>query len=394
MDIWGFAKNDQDKRQQFLFDALNHSSRIKGLTHDFYLYPARFSPVFARAAIGLFTERDDWIIDPFMGGGTSIVEGIVNARHMIGVDINPLARFVASARTTPLSERDADSIHRWVHSIMKECHLSSRIAPPDIRNLPPPIGAFILLALMKMKDTLQFPRQQNFARCSLLRLGHWALDCREHDLPEKEYLASKLELYVDKMLNGLGEFVDEARSAGVAKNKITGMRKLIHSPTQDISDNMIPDPARGRIKMVITSPPYPMVHILYNRWQVNGRRETAAPYWIAGIDDYRGESYYTFGSRSATGLQRYFMNLCECYSALRPFLADDAIILQLVSFRKPDEYLPRFLSAMRQARYKEIEIPNGGYRPRRVIPNRKWYARTGAIDNSAMEVLIAHQKDA
>jgi hypothetical protein len=37
-------------------DAVYCSSPVGGLTHDFYRYPARFSPQFARKAIELFTH--------------------------------------------------------------------------------------------------------------------------------------------------------------------------------------------------------------------------------------------------------------------------------------------------------------------------------------------------
>lgn len=33
--------------------------------------------------------------------------------------------------------------------------------------------------------------------------------------------------------------------------------------------------------LILTSPPYPGVHVLYHRWQVQGRKETPAPFWIA-----------------------------------------------------------------------------------------------------------------
>src|SRR5262245_1121835 len=78
----------------FLRETLAESTYIDGLTHGFYHYPARFSPGVARAAIQLFTKGGDWVLDPFMGGGTAVVEGLSHGRRMIGVDINPLAHFV------------------------------------------------------------------------------------------------------------------------------------------------------------------------------------------------------------------------------------------------------------------------------------------------------------
>ncbi len=61
---------------QPLLEAINDRNIVSGLTHDIYRYPARFSPLFARAAIELFTEPGDTILDPFMGGSTSLVEAL------------------------------------------------------------------------------------------------------------------------------------------------------------------------------------------------------------------------------------------------------------------------------------------------------------------------------
>jgi hypothetical protein len=57
-----------DMNFQSLIEAINFRGVVSGLTHDFYRYPARFSPAFARAAIELFTEPDGpvrWT--PFFG---------------------------------------------------------------------------------------------------------------------------------------------------------------------------------------------------------------------------------------------------------------------------------------------------------------------------------------
>src|SRR5207237_7520769 len=64
--------------------------------------------------------------------------------------------------------------------------------------------------------------------------------------------------------------------------------------------------------LVLTSPPYPGVHVLYHRWQIRGRQETPAPYWITGMTDGNGASFYTFGDRQEKGLTSYFQSVQEC----------------------------------------------------------------------------------
>src|SRR5207244_2812370 len=47
-----------------LIEGARDASPVSGLTHNFYRYPARFSPRFVRAAIQAFTKPGDLVIDP------------------------------------------------------------------------------------------------------------------------------------------------------------------------------------------------------------------------------------------------------------------------------------------------------------------------------------------
>lgn len=46
------------------------------------------------------------ILDPYCGSGTSLVEANLSGRSAIGIDINPLARMIAEAKTTPIESLD------------------------------------------------------------------------------------------------------------------------------------------------------------------------------------------------------------------------------------------------------------------------------------------------
>ena len=60
-------------RLRALYSAATASDTVSGLTHNFYRYPARFSPLFAREVIRAFSRPGDLVFDPFMGGGTTLV---------------------------------------------------------------------------------------------------------------------------------------------------------------------------------------------------------------------------------------------------------------------------------------------------------------------------------
>src|SRR5574341_741841 len=131
--------------------ALECSKYTSGSTHNFYLYPARFSPEIARAVIETFSSPGDLVLDPFMGGGTAIIEGLALGRSMIGVDLNALAHFVAGVRTTPLSARDEELIRRWATQVPGGVKKADP-EPARLVNLSPTIRAFLAAALRKSEE--------------------------------------------------------------------------------------------------------------------------------------------------------------------------------------------------------------------------------------------------
>jgi hypothetical protein len=189
----------------------------------------------------------------------------------------------------------------------------------------------------------------------------------------------------------MDELVEQAMSHGVAKAQLCARRQLAHlSAWEDAPSERFRQHQR-KVRLIVTSPPYPGVHVLYHRWQVMSRQETAAPYWIASAQDGRGPSYYMMGSRSRKGESNYFTRLSIAYTRIRPLLHSEALVIQLVAFPRPDDQLPQFLRAMTAAGYQlatsrdslEMEMT-------RDVPNRRWYAR-GKSSYGSREVLMIHR---
>lgn len=369
-------------------DALHCSKPVAGLTHGFYLYPARFPPEIARAVISTFSRPGEWVLDPFMGGATSIVEGLAQGRRMLGTDVNALAHFVATVRTTPLSPSDEFILQDWAKEISDMLAAdASWVLCPGITNLPATVETFVA-GMLEMSQHLLFPRQRAFARCALLRLAQWALDCKDYPAPRRKKLARQFPLLVASLLTGLRDFVTECRGAGIPKHQISRNRILLHQSAASIDDRILG--ALGeRPRLVFTSPPYPGVHVLYHRWQCFGRKETPAPYWIANVPDGNGASFYTGGSRTPTGLRNYFAGVISAFRAVCSIIAPDGLVIQLIGFADVPTQLPMYLAAMETAGFVEIAPPDG--RLTRRVANRKWYAKHKGVTPASNEVLLFHR---
>lgn len=382
------------KKNALIRDALRDTSYISGGTHDFYHYPARFSPRFAAVAIEALSDVGDCVLDPFMGGGTTAAEALALGRSVIGTDINALAHFVSTVRTAPLGDTDQARVRAWaaICGRLLADHDVSMPASRDVPNLPRSVQSFVAGALT-LADTeqLRSPRQRAFARCALLRLGQWALDCRDFSAPNRRRLARRLPELVESMLVGLAEWLQRCERNGVAPEELSSRRCLLNRTAVGVGDDDRFGPWKGRVRLVLTSPPYPGVHVLYHRWQYRGRKETSAPYWIANVKDGAGASYYTLGSRTPTGLVNYFHTLTAAFASMKKLLAPDAVVAQLVAFTDTSRFLPRFLAAMDTGGYDEWRPTRSGRRLYRDVPNRRWYAKLMEGLDSASEVLLLHR---
>lgn len=162
---------------------------VKGLTHDFYRYPARFSPAFVASVIEHFTKPGQVVLDPYMGGGTTIVEAYARHRYAVGCDLNSLAVFVAKAKITTLTDQEKNSLLRWAKETVQKLSyntpisdLSEVICIDRTRNLniprSRPAKKLIALAMQSAKR-LRTEGARNFAKAVLLNVAQWALHNRK-----------------------------------------------------------------------------------------------------------------------------------------------------------------------------------------------------------------------
>lgn len=367
--------------------AMDHKP-VTGWTHNFYRYPARFSPRFAAAAIASFTKPGDLVADPYMGGGTSVVEGVASGRHVIGNDLNSLAAFIVKVKVTSLRKSDAAAIRWWASKVVPRFSywrdrekLARFIDPEKTKNLTVVRARFIkkaVAAALASLDSLPSPEARNFTKCVVLRAGQWALDGRQRHTPLRDFRC-KLAEAAEEMLVAIEAFGKQARSTGGQATILIGdAAQLDHVP-------LFKNEGR-RAALIVTSPPYPGVHMLYHRWQVDGRRETPAPYWIAGCNDGEGASYYNFADRRAA--DDYFRASLTTLTAIRRVVRDGGYMIQMVAFNRPEDQLPRYLANMERAGFDEVRADGRIWRR---VPHRKWHACLNGKTHSSNEVVLIHR---
>ena len=379
--------------------AIRCQKPVLSLTHSFYRYPARFSPQLARVVIEALTEPGDLILDPFCGGATTLVEAAATGRRSIGVDISPLAIFLARVKTRPLGNWARSRVRSWAetNSILTlrvptkptkkqwgkmgyHKHLNSRNTWPIRKCLE-----LLLGQLHELSDE----HTREFARCAILRTGQWALDGRK-SVPSANEFRIRFRELVDEMLNGMTDYTETIRNEWP---NIEPPLCLQYSAKELHLDDKLKE--TDAPKLVLTSPPYPGVHMLYHRWQIGGRRETPAPFWIANELDGNGESHYTFGNRERHDQGVYFDCLKDCFESIRAVSDTETVFVQIVGFAEPRRQLRRYLKTLSNLGFEEmIPIQTGRCRPRRIwrnVPRRRWYAEQHRHLFSSHEVLLFHR---
>jgi DNA modification methylase len=365
---------------------------VEGLTHCHYKYPARFSPEFVGATIEALSDPSDVVLDPYMGGGTTIVEALARGRQAIGCDLNSLSVFVTKVKTTTLSHRDTFELTEWASAIVPtlnyhDCpeQLTDVICEARTRNLAlpraRPIKKLIALALITI-DELSSDRAQDFARCAVLNASQWALNGKRTNATANEFRS--------RIADTTLEMIEGTWSLAASLHKDSTPPLLLHGSSERLCKQE--RFANGdKVDLVVTSPPYPGVHVLYHRWQVDGRKESPAPYWIANCLDGQGASYYTFGGRAQEGHDNYFNASLRTLESTREVMRDGAPFVQMIAFSEPATQLPRYLRNMERAGFEELRPNSKAFRRIwRGVPGRSWHAELQGDTSSSREVVLIH----
>jgi hypothetical protein len=362
--------------------------------HEFYRYPAKFSPAFAAAAIEAFTLPGDLILDPFVGGGTTAVEAQRLDRRVIASDLNPLAAFVTSVKTTLLTRDQQAAVSAWLSGIP-----SIRLSHPEPDARPWDEGGYFkdlqtpetwrlrkVIGLM-LSELPSDAIAEDFARCVVLRAAQWALDMRS-TLPSAGEFRRAVKAVGTDMLE-----VAEACATHLAGRPVP--RVLCQGVPGLASVLDLSEPPR----LVLTSPPYPGVYVNYHRWKMLGRREIRAPYWITNNFDGHGLAHYTMGARADRSLDTYFQRLFEAFRDVAQLFGPDTVVVQMVGFNDRRTQLPRYLLAMEEAGLAEVTdsrlATDSDGRLWRAVPWRRWWTtastRREVAPHTAEEVVLLHR---
>lgn len=127
--------------------------KTKSYTHGFHTYPAMFIPQVARRLLQTYSKKGENICDIFCGSGTALVESRLLGRNSYGIDLNPLAVFLAKVKTTYINP---SKLTKEYFNLLDRIHKikNKEIQKPDFFNIDFWFKEKVIIQLAKIKKAL------------------------------------------------------------------------------------------------------------------------------------------------------------------------------------------------------------------------------------------------
>lgn len=98
------ARRELASRHEGAFEQLElRRQSTRYAAHGLHEYRGKFNPQIVNAIANVLGLRPgSWILDPYCGSGTTLVEAALTGRNAVGLDMNPLAPMIANAKLDAL----------------------------------------------------------------------------------------------------------------------------------------------------------------------------------------------------------------------------------------------------------------------------------------------------
>lgn len=127
-----FAKKKKPVEVSFR-ELLPEIKNTERFTHLIHSYPAKLLVHIPYLFINntLFSKPGDYVLDPFAGTGTVLLEAILGKRNAYGADANPLARLISEVK---ISDVDITKLKKYKASVLKSAKSRKTSVVPSVVN--------------------------------------------------------------------------------------------------------------------------------------------------------------------------------------------------------------------------------------------------------------------
>lgn len=220
-------------------------------------------PQIARRLLNQYGVEGEWLLDPYCGTGTSLVEASLFGMHSVGCDINPLVRLIATAKLTPVPLNTFDSELNKLDDVLFQVEFGVGKVPeapiPKIPNLGYWFSQEIIISIAYLLDCINKIEDQairNFITVAFSETVREVSYTRTSTFKLHRIPAEKLENFNPDVFGTFRKKLNRNRQGLEAYLE---KRKNVESSICDVNtvDGELPIPRPlGGYNLVITSPPY------------------------------------------------------------------------------------------------------------------------------------------
>ena len=230
--------------------------KTKSYTHGIHTYPAMFIPQVANRILKTYSWPGDTVCDIFCGSGTALVESKVLGRNAYGIDLNPLAVFLAKAKTKPINPAKLRSEYSKLLSAIDNTK-DGEIKKPEFKNIDFWFKEEAIVALAKIKEGLSRIKDKdvrNFLTASFSETVRLSSNTKSGEFKLVRIKEGKLKNYSPDVM-GIFRKKTEANIKGMedfhkaADSKV--WTNVIYGNSAE--DNGI---SKSSVDLILTSPPY------------------------------------------------------------------------------------------------------------------------------------------
>ena len=234
----------------------------KEYTHCFHNYPAMMIPQIARELLNQYGTPNGWVLDPYCGTGTSLVEASMFGMKSVGCDINPLVRLIATAKTTPIALPVLKCYVKDLNNSISQVEFSGNMPStsiPDVLNMDYWFSKDVTRHLSFLRDSINAMKDEtvrNFfwiafsetvRECSYTRNGEFKL----YRMPTQkmaDFQPDVFGIFQSKLIRNQRGFEAYLRKRKAVEIFISSKNTANH----ELPENQ---PSKG-FDLIITSPPY------------------------------------------------------------------------------------------------------------------------------------------
>ena len=235
----------------------------KEYTHCFHTYPAMMIPQIARKLLKRYGVEGGWLLDPYCGTGTSLVEASLFGMHSVGCDINPLVRLIATVKSTPICLSALDKTLNKLTDNLFQVEFGMDKLPeapiPDILNLTYWFSEGVIKSLAYLRNWInevEDEASRNFMLVAFSETVREVSYTRNGEFKLYRMSAKKLENFnpdvfgtfskkLSRNRHGLGAFLEKRKSVEASVSSANTVQGELPMPRPF-----------GGYNLVITSPPY------------------------------------------------------------------------------------------------------------------------------------------